>query len=225
MISQLSLDFVHIPKNAGSSVKFLLKKHKSLSSYLRYKSHSFDCFNSILRNQVVVVRNPIDRFCSAFYYSLKKYPSAPQTRQLLSNDIFHPNALVKALMDPSHKLHSIAVNYISNLGFHRIGFKRLVYKWTYTPQSYWINQPRCVIIMNNFDLEFSELIYHLIGSSISLPHKNVSSRDISSHSSEFSHDSLSFLHSFYKTDFEMFEYYMSQDISDRIPFLLKPNFL
>ena len=66
------INFIHIPKNGGTSIKECCNNRLHTSTIV-YNGHNTDVYNKILYNQLVVIRNPIDRFISAVSYSLQKW--------------------------------------------------------------------------------------------------------------------------------------------------------
>ena len=65
-------NFIHIPKNAGTSIKKNIDSNLNLKSFIKYNDHNTCVFKSITENNVIILRDPIDRFCSAVNYTIKK---------------------------------------------------------------------------------------------------------------------------------------------------------
>ena len=63
------INFIHIPKNGGTSIKEITNNSRTIV----YNGHETDVYNKNLSNQLVVIRNPIDRFISSVYYAIQKY--------------------------------------------------------------------------------------------------------------------------------------------------------
>lgn len=53
------INFIHIP--GGTSIKEITNNSRTI------------VYNKNLSNQLVVIRNPIDRFISSVYYAIQKY--------------------------------------------------------------------------------------------------------------------------------------------------------
>lgn len=49
------INFIHIPKNAGTSIKELC------NNKLKYNGHGTDVFNKNIKNQLIILRNPVER--------------------------------------------------------------------------------------------------------------------------------------------------------------------
>ena len=98
------LAFIHIPKNAGWTIKDAIKKNNLNIIYIHHK------YSSKISNteEIVVIRDPIQRFVSAFNYSKTSWKN-PIINQF--NDV---NELVDALMDSNNNKHKIAQYYITN---------------------------------------------------------------------------------------------------------------
>ncbi len=58
-------DFIHVPKTAGTSMRDLCLKSNDL---IRYNGHGVDVSSSSIKKQILVIRNPVDRFKSAVKY-------------------------------------------------------------------------------------------------------------------------------------------------------------
>ena len=95
---------------------------------------------------------------------------------------------------------------------HFIGNKLNKYKWTYSPQSLWINNPKFVIIMDNFEVELQYFIkkYKIKPSKI----KKINSTHHKDY--KLSIESIDFLRNFYKEDFILYEKYKHTSIEKRL---------
>lgn len=68
-------------------------------------------------------------------------------------------------MDPKHLFHHLVMNELINKVL-LIGNYLPKYKWTYCPQRYWINNPKYVIIMDNFDFELKYFLKNVLDKDI-----------------------------------------------------------
>ena len=66
----MNINFIHIPKNAGTSITEAIKnttiKDINIKRYI--KNNDYHAWNDRLENQLVIIRNPIDRFRSAYNF-------------------------------------------------------------------------------------------------------------------------------------------------------------
>ena len=129
------INFIHIPKNGGTSIQEIC------NSTIVYNGHKTDVYQKNLSNQLVIIRNPIDRFVSSVYYAIQKWSHDPQIKYLISKKIDTPEKWVQIWSDPKHPYHNNLMSEMINED-HFIGNKLNKYKWTYSPQSLWINNPK-----------------------------------------------------------------------------------
>ena len=209
----VKINFIHIPKNAGTTIKQICnpKTIYSANNTLVYNGHRTDSFNKKLTNQFVVIRNPIDRFISAVSYSLQKWSNEPHVKYLIENKIDTPEKWVKIWMNPKDKQYPYLMNMIKNKN-HKIGNRVIEYKWTYSPQSLWINNPKFVIIMDNFDIELQYFI-----KKYKIKFSNINKKNNTHHKdTKLSIESIHFLRDFYKEDFILYEKYKHIGIENRL---------
>ena len=65
------VNFIHVPKNGGISIKEICQKTNN--SPLRYNPHYADIYDPRISNQLIVLRNPVDRMLSAIRYTIKSF--------------------------------------------------------------------------------------------------------------------------------------------------------
>jgi len=136
----MKINFIHIPKNGGTSIREVCynttknKKRKSLlGNLVIYNYHNTDVYKKNLCNQLIVLRNPIERFISAVAYALQKWSNDIHVKYLIENKIDTPEKWVKIWMNPKDDNFSFLMNEIKNKE-HRIGERVIEYKYTYSSQ-------------------------------------------------------------------------------------------
>lgn len=199
------INFIHIPKNGGTSIKEIC------NNTIVYNGHNTDIYNKKLCNKLVVIRDPIDRFISSVYYAIQKWSHIPEVKYLISKNIDTPEKWVKIWSEPKHQYHNDLMSEMLNKT-HFIGNKLNKYKWTYSPQSLWINNPRFVIIMDDFNNEFQ---YFVKKNNIKISSINKKNSTYRKHD-KLSTESIEFLRNFYKEDFIIYEKYKQMSIEERL---------
>lgn len=202
----MKINFIHIPKNGGTTIKQYKKK-------IKYNPHSINVFSPLLKNQFIIIRNPIDRFLSSVSYALEKYSKEPHIQYLIQKNINTPEKWIEIWSDPYHKEYPHLMKEMKNFNHsHHIGNKILEYNWTYSPQSFWINNPKFIVIMDNFNNEisyfFKKLGIHYI------PHTE--NKTIKNGNQSLSEKSIQFLQDFYKNDFILYEKYKNIPFQKRL---------
>ena len=136
------IDFVHIPKNAGTSIKELCIPNLP-DSFITYRGHGTD--PSILKKeQLVILREPKDRFCSSVRYSLSYMKNDPdgnpdKFRDFEIKELLTPSIWAEVLADANHIHYDLIKSEVSNFE-HKVGNIHLDDKWTFTPQHIWLNK-------------------------------------------------------------------------------------
>ena len=200
-------NFIHIPKNAGTSIKSICNKDT-----LSYCGHNTNVFTRNISNQLVVLMDPIHRFQSSVHYCLEKYSHEPQIQKLLEIGCDSPEKWLQAWKDRDHPHHTYLMKEIANRT-HRIGRFKPKWKWTYCPQSYWIKTPKYVLIMENITTEWGYFRDKVLHRNIELPQKNTTTET----TCELSEGSLAFLKKQYAMDFAFYTQYSNTPIEQRIP--------
>ena len=199
------MNFIHIPKNGGMSIK------KVCGKKLKYRGHNTDVFSNNIPNQFIVIRNPIDRFISAVYYCLEIWSKEEHVQELIKNNIDTPEKWVQIWSNPNHPQHNILMGEMLNKN-HKIGKNKPKYKWTYCKQSEWINNPKYIILMDNFSEEL-KIIYDKLGIKKKIFNKNTTEKN---GNNELSENSINFLKEFYKEDFILYKKYKDISMKERL---------
>lgn len=96
--------FIHVPKNAGTSMKALLTD-KNSDIPIKYVGHNYP---KKYKNEIAVIRDPINRLISAFYYDKQMWENK------FNNQFETPNEFVEAWADSQNPKHDIAKIMVSN---------------------------------------------------------------------------------------------------------------
>jgi len=215
-------NFIHIPKNGGTSLQKVIKNIQTIT----YRPHRVD--PKTVSNTIIIVRDPVDRFCSAIRYAMEidncpihlangklSFGKTSQTQlspKFKNIGITQPEDIIQILLNPEHENYQLADNLIKNIVGHRIGNKHLTYRWTFTSQKEWIHKPQCVILFENLEEEFSILFSKLGYPNVKLPHSNKTHNN----TNPLSESSIKFLKEFYHDDFELYHKYKQMSLEERL---------
>ena len=80
-----------------------------------------------VRKVIKILRDPIDRFCSAVRYAIQKWSNDPNVRRLINLGIIEPNQFAEILSDKNHlKLTGRrAINWAAQFPWDRVADKHL----------------------------------------------------------------------------------------------------
>lgn len=196
------INFIHIPKNGGTSLKKICKKK------IKFNNHNVNVKDK--NNQFIILRNPIDRFISSIYYAIEKWSFEEQIKNLIDNGIDTPDTWVKIWSDPNHKFYNLVMKEMLNEN-HMIGNKKPKYKWTYCKQIEWYDNPKIIIIMDNYEDELKYL-FNKINIKYNIPKKNSTKKK----DKYLSQKSIKFLNEYFKEDFNIYNKYKNMSIEERI---------
>ena len=180
--------FIHIPKNAGMSFKKTLKDNPKI----KYFGHDVLFKNIESTKNIYVIREPVDRFTSAFFY-LKRYPKN------IRKDFYKtPDEMVDALLnlDP-RSLMFMKVHEHD----HIINGKKIPTDWVFSKQSYWIHKPHRFLLYDNLNEEVINL-----GKDLDTGLKMSKINDSKRIDFTYSEDSLQYLKLAYKSDFLLYNF-------------------
>lgn len=195
------LSFIHIPKNAGTSVKQAIADNRLP---IRVSGHPYP--RKLSDEEIVVLRCPIARFVSAFNYCCK-YWSNPVNGQFAD-----ANELAVSAGDADHPKHALAwielgnrpEHYLLRNGkaepSHTVASKVIDFSWIYEPQSTWlVNNPVHILRYRHLPEDFAALVRMMgVSESIELPRSNQSDGG----GNQLSSEALAFLERTYAADFE-----------------------
>lgn len=181
--------FIHIPKCAGLSIK--------RSNNIKYGHITMSHYLCIFKKEVIsytILRDPIDRFCSAFYYLKEK----------LNSDFYTPVGFDKKII-----LDSVDVNdFINNIKNKNLTIKYIFLFDHFLPQYFWIysnNKIKVKYIVNFSKLEQGiNDLNEILNSNIKINCKvNVSTNH--KNNKNLNKDSLYFLKKYYNQDFLLYK--------------------
>ncbi len=169
--------FIHIPKNAGTSVVRAIAEH---ALPIAVASHHYP--ERLASEEIVVLRDPVERFVSAFYYG-RAYWANPVNWHFRTAD-----SLALAAADPDDPLHAMAWHELGNQPedyLLRDGVARLPQFvggvatrmcWVYEPQSTWlVHAPRHHLRHKRLEEDFRSLVEQFdMGPLPDLPRLNTS---------------------------------------------------
>jgi hypothetical protein len=132
-----NLVFVHIPKNAGSSVATACVKIGVPTCGHQARHHCVGRYRPL-----IVLRNPFERFASAVYHAINSYGHEPQIAAIINAGMTQPadwaNALSRPESDPKRKLIEAEVINRDQV-HHHINGVHLKWKLTYSAQHHWMD--------------------------------------------------------------------------------------
>ena len=197
--------FIHIPKNAGTSVKAFFgnkefyHKHKTIKEV---KDENPEIYNSY--KKFTIVRNPYDRMVSWYFY-LKRAMGMEQTRgdYRWSSGEYFPSSFLEWIKDPLKnyytlwKLSDIRNSLHTDIDFNNgreNGIPLL------SPQSAWIDDTVEVLKYENLNKELNKFFKK----EIEIPIQNKT--DHKEYLNYYNEESLNIVYEKYKEDFDKFNY-------------------
>lgn len=178
--------FIHIPKNAGTSIRKALHNNPTI----QYFGHDVRREDVAHLKKIYVIRDPRDRFASAFYY-LKNHERSQAENKVFAN----PDELLEALasLDP----RALRMMRLSD-EIHYIDGTPILTDWVFAQQSRWVWDPYALLDFGFLDKDVDYLAEDL-GLELGLPHVNKSEREPFT----YSVDGLALLKCLYKRDFDL----------------------
>lgn len=198
------LAFIHVPKNAGTSITDALKKYNIKCYY-----HDSDP-RTISFDHILVLRDPIDRFCSAVNFAIQYWSHLPHIQNILNAGLHTANDWLDHFFDTDAKYFNLIQTEVLN-GYHNIGNFIPKYKWTYTYQHYYICNPRYVIMFDDLKNELQYLLNQFNIGQLDLPKYNVSRHDCS-----ISTKNKKLLTKFYEIDTVLYYGFKNKHFTDRL---------
>lgn len=177
---------MHIPKNAGTSFRKMIEGE--LLRDVKYINHDRSGQN-LSGDNMYVLRDPFDRFSSAFQYITQYYVA----HKINVANIVSPNELAEKLGDGC----KIAWDAISDN--HTIDNVPCNYNWVFVPQWNWFYDPRHILFYDTLNSDFSKFLSSIGHYPIELEECNKSNKI----EVEYSEKAKDFIQNFYKEDFDI----------------------
>lgn len=194
------LSFIHIPKNAGTSIKTAIADNRLP---ILVADHPYP--RKLSSEEIVVLRCPVSRFVSAFNYGRRYWPSP------INAQFADANELASIATDPEHPKHALAWVELGNRPEHfllrngkkvssqTVASRVTTFPWIYEPQSTWlINNPVHILRYSHLFEDFATLLGTMgLSGGFELPRTNQSDGG----DYRLSAESLAFLERIYAADF------------------------
>ena len=198
--------FIHIPKNAGTSIKTFFEyetfynKHRTIDQIKKENIEVYDSYRKF-----TVVRNPYDRMISWYFY-LKRAMGIEKTRgdHRWSSGEYFPDSFLEWIKDPlknyytSWKLSDIRNSLHTDIEFNSDGRKNSVP--LLSPQCYWVDDTVKILKYENLKEELDRFFKK----EINIPTRNKSKHE--EYLNYYNKESLNIVYEKYKEDFEKFNY-------------------
>ena len=205
--------FIHIPKNAGTSFKYLINEHLQLKNFIEYVGHSapLKSFDRD-RKTVIVFRDPVERFCSAFFYRVNLLPACQAWAKEKRIDC--PEKYIRYLKTANQQR-----NPIKSLRSDRqsvAGHPVAPTVWVFQQQSLWFRSPTCVLLQDNLEVEWKYFCQEARIPFFDLPKKNIRQNTLDASSFSLGAESMSFLRHLYSGDYALWELLKNTTLESRI---------
>jgi hypothetical protein len=211
--NQSKYTFIHIPKNAGTSFREAINSSKSLlGHYIEHVSHhaAADCF-SRGKGSFLVLREPIGRFCSAFYYRIRLLPACEEWAK--EENINSPAEYIEYLIRTGCRWNPVMSLRSDLQSVAGIPVSPVV--WVFQPQSLWFRRPNAILLQSTLDQDWRTFCELKLIPHVFLPVLNQRVSSTGSATS-LSGDHIAFLRHLYSGDFALWEIWSSTEASERM---------
>ena len=205
------LIFIHIPKNAGSSMRRIIKD--KLHNHINYVGHSAPLKYLQETNNFIILRDPISRFCSAFYYRINLLEECEMWANL--NGIQSPSQFIQFLSNKNNKGKNNPIFSLRSEKQSIAGNSIYPICWVFQPQSAWIKNPNSILLQKNLDFEWNYFCKVKNIPYVSLPNSNQSKNSDDALKS-LTYADISYLKRRYVDDFTIWEKFSNKHIAERI---------
>ena len=206
IIDKEKLIFIHIPKNAGTSIKSIFSenknfhipggeifKHKTINEI---KKEHLDKYNEY--KKFAIIRNPYDRMISFYAY----YKNYRLTNNMLYKKGYVEKANIKNFREwICNKKENVDINYsikyhVGKLNVLNTFIKEKLFK----PQHTWVDKTVAILKFENLQKDFNDFL----NKKVNIPKTNNSSRyDLLDYYNE---ETANIVYNLYKEDFKKFNY-------------------
>ena len=199
--------FIHIPKNAGTSIKTFFEyetfynKHRTINQIKKENIEAYDSYRKF-----TIVRNPYDRMISWYFY-LKRAMGVEQTRgdYRWSSGEHFPSDFLQWIRDPlknyytSWKLSDVRNSLHTDIEFDNSGEREGGIPLL-SPQCTWLDNTVEILKYENLKEELNKFFKK----EINIPSRNAAKRKEYLH--YYNEESLGIVYDTYKEDFQKFNY-------------------
>jgi len=200
------IDFIHVPKNGGTTIKTLVNT-QGPEFFIRYHGHETGPVG-LGGDQLIILRDPIDRFCSAVRYALNTWQ--------VDAGVDNPSDFALAMQDANHQHHNKVMSEVRNTE-HRVGDELLEWKWTYSRQQLWYHEGQRVMLFEHLEEDMGLLFRSHGLQRPELPHENATNPEpCQPNDQELSDDARQCLEEIYRLDIQLYEEYRNMDPNARL---------
>lgn len=199
--------FVHVPKNGGTSIS------RKIKPFVNYYRHNI-MFTHIVKNkikQLIVIRDPVNRFISAANYHCNRIKDEKIDPILVKEKFFGPENWAQALFNKDHRFHELCWESARSDDHCLINNTRIQYKYHFAPQYLWFYDPDYVVLFEYIKTEIQYFCKKFFNTNIEIEQLN------RSYGQKFlSEDSIDRIKKFYANDMSLYSYYKSIPLESRM---------
>jgi hypothetical protein len=194
--------FIHVPKNAGTSVSTWLRRHLDNSKTVKRKHDSYSEIQRKYGNDLgfsfAIVRNPWDRVVSSYFYNKKRFEWKYQNIDQIIEDKKRKNSKALLKAENIKKIKEIILKddfelYVRSKLFQPVELSQV----TMT------NGVQCILKYENLNKDFS-IIQDYFNIEQGLPLKNTSSHR--SYRNYYNNETKNIVYKYYKDDIKKWKY-------------------